>query len=212
MNRPAGMPLSRPQFSQPVDRNELRALLTKAEQQHPEVRAATATLDAFQNRLEKANLDRFPDFTIGVQHAAIADGGLAPMANGRDQLIATFGLSIPLWKEPRLGRIREASAGVDESYARRDAVRSMLRYRVEDAWLKTKAATELITLFDKQVLPESRQAFDSSLTAYSAGTQSFVDVLDTWRQQLGFQLQQAGHQAKLGKAATALQSAVGTLP
>ena len=212
LNRPARSELPRPVWTLTVNHGELEALLAKAEQKHPEVRAATAKLDAFQNRLDKANLDRFPDFNIAIQHAAVADDGLAPMANGRDKAFATFGLSIPLWQEPRRGRIREASAGIDESYARRDATRATLRFRVEDAWLKTQAATELINLFEKQVLPESRQAFDSSLTAYAAGTLTFVDVLDTWRQHLGFQLQQVGHQAQLGKAAAALQSAIGERP
>ena len=209
MNRPSGSQLPAPILAQAVDRGDLSTLLARAEHRHPEVRAATAKLGAFQNRLAKANLDRYPDLTLAVQHSAVGNDGLAPSANGRDQFIASVGLSIPLWQEPRRARVREAAAGIDEFYARRDAARAMLRYRVEDAWLKTQAATELITLFEGQILPESRQAFDSSLIAYAAGTQSFVDVLDTWRQHLAFQLQQAGHHTQLGKAIAALKSAVG---
>ena len=211
LNRPSQAGLPAPKWMPNSEHGDLKALLAQAEATHPDVRAATAKLDAFQSRLDKANLDRFPDFNLAIQHAAIADDGLAPMANGRDQAFATLGLSIPLWQEPRRARVREASAGIDEAYASRDASRATLRFRVEDAWLKAKSAAELIDLFEKQVLPESSQAFDSSLTAYAAGKLTFVDVLDTWRQHLGFQLQQASHQTQLGKAAAALQSATGEL-
>jgi outer membrane protein TolC len=81
---------------------------------------------------------------------------------------------------------------------------------VEDAWQRAKSAESLITLFDKQILPESQQSFDGVLTSYAAGKESFVDALDAWRQLLAFQLQQAGNQAQLGQALASLRKATGT--
>jgi len=65
----------------------------------------------------------------------------------------------------------------------------------------------MITLFDQRMIPDARQAHELSLQSYSAGNQSFVDVLDTWRLLLTFQLQQEGNRASLGKAYASLKSA-----
>ena len=106
--------------------------------------------------------------------------------------------------------IDEAQAGIEEASAKIGTARANLRYEVEDAWLRAKATEGLITLFEKQILPEAKQAFDGVLTGLAAGEQSFVDSIDTWRQLLGFELQQAANKAELGKALAALRKSTGT--
>jgi outer membrane protein TolC len=209
LNRPRGASLPSPRADGAGSRGELASLLAQAEREHPAVRASQAQLAAFEHRLERAELERYPDFALGVQHSLVSDDGLAPSSNGRDQVAATLGVSIPLWQAPRRAMREEARAGIDESSARIGDARSRLRFRVEDAWLRAKSAEQLIALFDKQILPEAKQAFDVVLAGYAAETQSFVDVLDAWRSLLGFQLQQAGNRAGYGKAIAALRSAAG---
>ena len=210
LNRPAGSPLPTPKFHHSGSRRDLKSLLARAESQHPRVKAADAELQAFRHRLKRAELEGYPDFFLGAQHAAVANSGLAPSANGRDQLFATVGISIPLWQAPRRAMIDEAQAGIEEASAKIGTARANLRYEVEDAWLRAKATEDLITLFEKQILPESKQAFDGVLTGFAAGEQDFVDSIDSWRQLLGFQLQQAGNEAELGKALAALRKSTGT--
>lgn len=212
LNRPPSAPLPAAKLDQRRFDRDLEALLAQAESQHPEVKAARAELEAFQHRLKRAELDRFPDFALGLQHASVAPDGLAPSANGRDQVFATLGITLPLWQAPRKARIGEATAGIEESTARIGVARASLRQRVEDAWLRAKSTEELITLFDKQIVPEAQQAFDGVLTGYSSGKQSFVDVLDVWRQLLAFRLQQATNQSLLGMAVADLRSAAGEQP
>ncbi|MFT4550518.1 MAG: cobalt-zinc-cadmium efflux system outer membrane protein [Pseudoalteromonas tetraodonis] len=210
LNRPTGSSLPTPKFQRSSSKRDLKSLIATAELQHPSVKAADAELQAFRHRLKRAELEGYPDFFLGAQHAAVANSGLAPSANGRDQLFATVGVSIPLWRAPRKAMLDEARAGIEESSAKIGAARSSLRYEVEDAWLRANAAGDLITLFEKQIIPESKQAFDGVLTGFSSGEQKFVDTIDAWRQLLGFQLQQAGNEAELGKALAALRKSTGT--
>jgi outer membrane protein TolC len=212
LDRPAGAALPTPTFERTGSRRDLRSLLAAAEAQHPSVRAANAELEAFRHRLNRAKLEAYPDFFLGAQHAAVADGGLAPSANGRDQIFATVGVSIPLWQAPRRAMIDEAEAGIEEATAKIGSARANLRYEVEDAWFRARATEDLITLFDKQLIPEAQQAFETVLTGFASGEQNFVDSLDAWRQLLAVQLQQAGNQAELGKALAALRKSTGTHP
>ena len=207
LNRPAGASLPYPQRSSIPSSGSLGTLIARAEAMHPSVKAGQAKMTAFQHRLRKARLDAYPDFLVGAQHTWVSDSGLSPVANGKDQTMFTLGVTIPLWQKPRKAKIREANAGVAEMKASVATSRAQLRLRIEDAWLQVKSSREMITLFDQRLIPDAQQAHDLSLQAYSSGTQSFVDVLDTWRLLLKFQLQQEGNRASLGKASAALKSA-----
>jgi len=182
-------------------------MITKAELMQPSVKAGQAKVAAFQSRLKRARLDAYPDFLVGAQHAWVSDSGLSTVANGNDQTMLTLGFTIPLWDKPRKARIREANAGIAEMQANVSGSRSLLRQRIEDAWFQAKSSQELIALFDQRLIPDAQQAHELSLQAYQTGTQSFVDVLDTWRLLLKFQLQQEGNRASFGKAYAALKSA-----
>jgi outer membrane protein TolC len=207
LNRPAGSRLPYPKRSSAPSSSNLNWLIARAESSHPSVKAGQARLTAFEHRLHKARLDAYPDFLIGAQHARVSNSGLSPVANGDDQTMLTLGITLPLWQKPRRAKIREANAGIAEMQAGVANSRAELRQRVEDAWFRAKASRKIISLFDQRLLPDARQAHELSLQAYSAGKQSFVDVLDTWRLLLTLQLQQEGNRASLGKAYASLKSA-----
>lgn len=207
LNRPANSSLPNPRLSSIPSSSSLNKLIAKAESSHPSIRAGQARVNAFRHRLKNAELDFFPDFMIGAQYASVSDSGLSPVANGRDQAMFTLGVTIPLWDKPRKAKIREANAGIAEMSANVASTRSELRQRIEDAWFQAKSSREVIQLFDERLIPDATQAYELSIQSYSAGKQSFVDVLDTWRLLLQLQLQQENSRAALGKASAALKSA-----
>ncbi|YCM44601.1 TolC family protein [Verrucomicrobiaceae bacterium 227] len=209
LNRPAGAAL-------PVATNRevdlpqnLQTLLLRAETRHPEVISAANKIKAFQHRLARAKLEKYPDLTAGVQTAVVASNGLAPSANGEDQIFGTLGFNIPLWQEPRRAMIREANAGIAETSALLGATRSDLRYRIEDAYFRAKTAREVSDLFRTRLIPDARQAYEVTLSSYAAGKDTFTNVIDTWRQWLTYQLQFAQNRAQLGKAVATLNAAAG---
>ncbi|MBB5353778.1 outer membrane protein TolC [Haloferula luteola] len=209
LNRPAGSPLSIRSASPIPSPGSLQNLLAQAQARHPDVAAAEQRANAFRHRLKRAELEKYPDFTAGVTSASIASSGLSKMANGRDQLYATLGVNLPLWQEPRRAMLREAREGMQETEALLAATRSDLRYRVEEAWFQAQTAREVSDLFSRRLVPDARQAYDVTLTGYSAGLRSFNDLIETWRQHLAFQLQRVRNQAQLGKATATLRAAAG---
>ena len=103
--------------------------------------------------------------------------------------------------------IREAREGIAETEALVASTRSDLRYRVEESWFSVQTARDISSLFETRLIPDSRQAYEVTLTGYSAGTEDFTALLDTWRQFLSYRLQLARNQAVLGKAAATLRAA-----
>ncbi|CAN5155740.1 TolC family protein [soil metagenome] len=207
LNRPPGARLPTARATPIPTTASLESLLASAQVHHPEIAAAEQRASAFHHRLKRAELERFPDFTIGLAGAAVSSPGLSPVATSRDQLYATLGINIPLWQEPRKAMIREAREGIAETDAMLASTRADLRYRVEDAWFRVRTAREISDLFETRLIPEARQAYDVTLTGYSAGSSSFTDLVETWRQTLAYRLQLSRNRAQLGKAAATLRAA-----
>lgn len=207
LNRPSTARLPAPKRSSVPSARSLNSLVTRAESSHPSVKAEQARLDAFRSRLRTAKLGAYPDFFVGAQHSWNSDSSGMGGSDKNNQTMLTLGVTIPFWQEPRKARIREARAGIAEMQASVSSSRAELRQRVADAWFRAKSSREMITLFDQRLIPDAKQAQELSLQAYTAGTESFVDVLDTWRLFLQVQLQQEGNRASLGKASASLKSA-----
>jgi outer membrane protein TolC len=209
LNRPVGASLPKLGDATVPSPGTLQALLAKARRSHPEVAAAERRAEAFRHRLKRAELEKFPDFTAGIRGAAVANSGLSPVANGRDQIYATLGINIPLWQEPRRAMIREARAGMAETEALLASTRSDLRYRIEESWYRASTAREVAALFETRLVPDALQAYEVTLTGYSAENNNFNDLIETWREHLAYRLQLARNRAQVGKATAALKAAAG---
>lgn len=209
LNRPSGSRLPAASNASVPAPAALESLLARAQQNHPEVAAAERRSDAYRHRLRRAELEKYPDFTLAVGGASVSSSGRSPVADGRDQWYAGIGLNIPLWQEPRRAMIREARAGIAETDAMLATTRADLRYRIEEAWFRARTAGEVSTMYESRLIPDSRQAYDLALTGYSAGAGGFTELLETWRLTLAYRLQLANNRAQLGKAAATLKAAAG---
>ncbi len=209
LNRPSGARLPAASNASVPTSAALESLLARAQKNHPEVAAAERRADAYRHRLRRAELEKYPDFTLAVGGASVSSSGRSPVADGRDQWYAGIGLNIPLWQEPRRAMIREARAGIAETDAMLATTRADLRYRIEEAWFRARTAGEVAAMYETRLIPDSRQAYDLALTGYSAGTGGFTDLLETWRLTLAYRLQLANSRAQLGKATATLRAAAG---
>lgn len=209
LNRPAGAPLPGASERSMESLGNLPDLLARASASHPEVLSATHQVEAFKARLQRARLEKYPDLTFGIQNAAVSSSGLAPSANGRDQIFGTLGFNLPLWQKPRLAMIREAKAGIAETESLLSSTRADLRYRIEDAYFRAQTAREVARLFRDRLIPDSKQAYEVTLTSYATGETTFLAVIDSWREWLTYQLQYAQNRAQLGKAIATLRAATG---
>ncbi|QQL45741.1 TolC family protein [Sulfuriroseicoccus oceanibius] len=210
LHRPVNAPLPSPRKPVPSRvSTALDAMIAEAQSRHPDVAAAKSRVAMFNAQQKMADLERWPDFAIGMQYGAVSNRGLAPSANGRDQFGATVGVTIPLWRKKLDAIDREAREGLAEAGDALAAVRSEVGYNVAAAVARVDSARRVVTLFESSILPDANQALELALVGYSADTEGFIDVIDAWRQSLAYQLQQVDNQAALGAAAAALKLAAG---
>lgn len=188
---------------------DLDQMLLKATATNPEIAAVKARIEQFRHRLRLAELNYWPDFTVGVQYAAVDDGGLAMSANGDDQWWLTFGFNLPIWREPREAAERESIRGIGENLGRLNETHNRIAFRVRDALARVEAQQKIVLLFRDQIIPQARQTVDVSRSAYAAGRADFLDLIDNWRKLLNFALMQEQNLAEFERSFADLQEAVG---
>lgn len=207
--RPPGTPLPAPQTPRPRTHGSAATLLGQARERHPEVLAAEARIAAARHGVQLARLSKRPDFVAGLNYMAVSEDGLAPSANGEDQLFGTLGVTLPLWKGKNLAAEREAAANLSAEQSTLAAVRASLQQRIESAVAKHDAERTNLRLYAERLIPDAEQSFNLILTGYSADQSSFLDVVDAWRQLLDYQLAEAESRARLAKTEAALRFAAG---
>ena len=140
---------------------------------------------------------------------AVSSDGLAPSANGEDQLFGTLGITLPLWKGKNAALEKEASSNLAAEQSTLASTRASLQQRIESALATYNAERSNLALYSNRLIPESKQSFDLILTGYSADQSAFLDVVDAWRQLLDYQLAQAENQTRMGKAEATLKYSAG---
>lgn len=216
LSRPADAPLPGPTArsaegppgddESPRDRT---TLIRAATQTHPAVRLAQAQTATATARLDLARAERRPGFMVGLQYGIVGESGLAPSANGDDQLAATLGLSIPLWTGQYDAAEREAWHGMGASIASVIAAQDRAAFEVDDAMARIEAGRDQLDRLHDRMMPDAEQTIQVTLTAYQNDELSQLQLLDDWQALLDDQLQAVRINAEVQRARADLARALG---
>ncbi len=210
MDRPidAELPLPRTIDPQGLELS-LDTLLARASLDNPDLRRTRQQIDVYRQRLRLARLDRWPDLTTAVSYNAVDDGGTATSATGDDQWWLSFGINLPVWQGRRDAAEREAIKGIFESLSELTGRRNEVAFRVQDALSRIEAQQRTVALFRDRVLPQTRQALDAAERGYRVGSADYLDVMDSARQLLAYELLYHASVAQLEQDFADLQLVVG---
>jgi outer membrane protein TolC len=112
-------------------------------------------------------------------------------------------------KEKRRAAVREAAAMQASAGRMREAVQWELAYRVREEYLAARAAEELILVYGKGIVPQSRLTLESALAAYQTGTLDFLNVIASFTTVLEYELSYYEELANFQKALARLEEITG---
>jgi outer membrane protein TolC len=163
----------------------------KALTESPELLALQHAQSSAEADMRAARKNGLPDFTLGIEWIGIGDASGAVSDSGKDAWMAGVGISLPLWRGKYQAEVSEAAYlrnGFD--FARRQAA-NVLRTELEAALADYREAERKITLYRETILPQAGQLMELSETDYRSGKTSFLDLIDTQRSILRYQLELA---------------------
>lgn len=146
-----------------------------------------ALIQARRVGVELAGKTAYPDFTLGLDYIA-TDKRPGPTDSGKDALLPTLSMTLPIYWQKNRARVEEAvlrQHSIEEQ--RRDSA-AVLASDFARARFALRDAERKIALFTHTLLPKAEESIEASFTAYESGAAGFLDVLDSGRRLLDFEL------------------------
>ena len=189
LNRPADAPLawpaSLPYRTVEADAESLRSALTRTS---PELVELAHNVEQGEHELQLARNERRPDFTIGIQYIETGDASVPVSDSGKDPVIATVGIKIPLWAGKNRARIESAAYLKTAAQLNLESRGQTLDAEIRQTLFKLRDADRKIGLYSDSLIPKARQSLEVNRKGYEAGKMEFINLIDAERMLLEFEL------------------------
>lgn len=189
LNRPINALIGKPEVPEFKEfKIGLEKLFKIALQNSPELEFYRQLIKKQRQEIKLANLGYYPDFTLGIKYQSIGSKGASSVDRGQDAWGVMLSANLPLGISKRRASVEEAKRKtLSERFAYNDALNT-LQFNVKDAYIKVKIAQSQVNLYKQNILPRARQTVKISEQNYIDGTGSFLDLIDSQRLLLNFQL------------------------
>lgn len=149
---------------------------------------------ALQTEKEKANYglvkqDRYPDVTVGVNWINTGRAIAPTPDNGKDAIIASVSVNLPVWTSTYRSRENAAKSHVAAACEMLSQKSQETFADYEDITLKYQDAKRKSSLYQDTLLPQAKQALEILIESYKTGKTEFDRVLESQRILLHFQLE-----------------------
>ncbi len=211
MNWRGDNPLPWPKSKSKADQSfSLPMLKDRILKSNPDLLALHEEAEKQALRIELADLDRYPDFTLGANYIATDTARSSGVSgSGDDPFIFTLSFNIPIQRA-------KYDAAENEARAARAAAIASIRQRENDLFssldlqsYKLDDAFRQVALYRDSLLPRARQALEVTEVAYRAGTASFTDLIDSQRVLLTFDKAYERARANYEQALAAIEALCG---
>jgi cobalt-zinc-cadmium efflux system outer membrane protein len=208
--RPADTQIKPPQTIAPATTiADPPALFALAVANQPAVQAARLQSLATRWGIEIARLQRRPDLTLGVGWVAMDAVAGAPAGAGRDSFTLGVTTTLPINRRKYGAMLSEATQMHAAAHATEDEVLQQLDATIQSLYEQIESVRRTVRLYEQEILPQARQAFDANQQALATGAASIDRVLRDYRTLLNFQLGYHRSLAKLASGLAQLQQTVG---
>ena len=177
-------------------------LMARASTSRGAALAAQARVRAARARRDAAEAEaRVPEFMVGL--------GYWQDPKRRPGFGATASMSLPWLWGPQQHRLDEARELEASELSLEDGARVELQSEVAGALAQLAASERELVVVRGQAVPAARRSIDAMRAAYTTGSASLVEWVDTARSVLDLEMEETDLTADLAHAVAALERAVG---
>jgi outer membrane protein TolC len=177
---------------------------------HPMVQAHDELAESDDLQATAKRAERFPSIRLGldfIETGAAAMPGVS--GSGKDPLIVSAGVSLPLWAGSYSDAEQAARASAAAHRSDREAAMRQAEASFESAHSELRDAQRRVDLYRTTLVPQAESAFRAVLGGYQTGRSTVAAVILAQRDLLELQIEYARSRADHAKAWTALEYVVG---
>ena len=192
----------------------LEDLYEKAKEVSPDLSILKYKIERDKAAYQLAKKQYFPDFTFGLNYTFINDmpssAMSSPIGEGRDSYTGTLSMNIPIFqKRKHDAGVREANAKLKSSKMAYQNMENMTLFEVKDFHFKVQTAERLVKLYRDSIIPQANQSLKAAESGYQAGQVDFLNLIDSQRVLLDFNLAFYRAVADFGTNIAGLERVVG---
>lgn len=171
-----------------------------AETNRPMFHSYQALVDRYHSQRKLARLDYYPNVGVWASYR-FRDDNLPD--GGTDFASAGVSINLPLWRDKRAAQVADAENGIQMARRQFDDFRNKVKFAVEDGTARLEKDRKLLDLYRSGILPQARQTYEASLTAYQVGKVDALNLLDSLlnldRYQIEYQRVLTDHQRDVAR-------------
>ncbi|MBC8438950.1 MAG: TolC family protein [Deltaproteobacteria bacterium] len=166
-----------------------------------------------EEAIKLSRYESLPSFKLGLFYAAIGDPDVPtpPKNAGDDAIGIQLGLNLPIWFGKNKSEISKATASKRKAQSDKLVIANQIKEKISRLWFKLQNSKRLITLYEKQLIPQSIRSVQTAETWYRQGQGSFSDFLEIHATTYNFQLSLARAIADYGKNLVLLEQMAGVI-
>ncbi|HEY5621603.1 MAG TPA: TolC family protein [Pontiella sp.] len=190
LNQPIDTPLSIDN-TLPYQRVDLKAdtLSDRLTRTSPELMELEARIRQGESSVKLAQRNRLPDFMLGVTYIDTDEASMAVSDSGKDPVIGTIGITLPVWFGKNRARIESAEHARIAAHLELENREQTLDADIRQTLFKLRDADRKISLYRDSLVPKARQSLEVTRQGYEAGNMEFINLIDAERVLLEFELE-----------------------
>ena len=177
--------------------------------QHPRIEAADLMATSSEQQVRAEAAHRAPSLMAGLDWILVGSAPVPVPDSGKDAVIVTAGLSLPLWGPSYRDSMNAARAEGAAHRADRDAALHAADAHLTAALSAVRDAQRRIDLYRNTLIPQAETTFQSVLGGYQSGRSTVAAALLAQRDLLELQLDLARSRARHARAWAVLEAVVG---
>lgn len=176
-NRPTWEALDNlPELILPQMMTSIAALQERALATRPIFDGYRSIIERAKQQRKLARLDYRPDFTLwgGYRFREEISGG----DDGTDFISAGVSINLPFNRKKRDEGVAEASSALSMAHAQMNEMRNRVKFSIHDAYIQADKDRTQALLYQTGIIPQAKQAYLASLSAYQVDKVDFLTLLD----------------------------------
>ncbi len=211
LNRPTGAELPVPPAMEPAQvQLDEEQLLQLADRANPELQAIDHENASRRRAVDLARKQYYPDVMLGLEWM---DMTVMPGRRGvssEDNWTLMAGINVPIWRHKYAAQERQARFRHMAGQRQRENAANQLQAELRRVFYDIRDAERRINLYGDTLLPRARDSVQVTEAGFRAGTSTFLDLLDSLRVLLEFELSYQQAVAMHGRRLAELQKLSGS--
>lgn len=164
-------------------------LLIWQKKNNPELKSIDYLKDKEQIGITLAKKSYFPNFSLGLDYIITGEAIMPEvLESGKDPVIVMASIQLPLWFKKNRASVNQARARYRAIQNQKREKENDLQANLEMVYYRFNDAKEKIILYKDNLLPKAKQALNVSRSIYKSGNVDILNLIDSHRTLLTFEL------------------------